>query len=254
MILETESINFSYNSTPVLHDVSIVLKPGITAIIGPNAAGKSTLFRCLNRTLKPEGQVLLNGKSIKDYKPVELAGYISYLPQNLSTRAVLTVFEMVLMGRLNQLGWFINREDTRYTEQLLDEFGLSNLSSRYVSELSGGQFQLVAIAQALAREPSVLLLDEPSTSLDLNHQFEIFSLIKKLTVARGICTAMSIHDINMAARIADVIYVLESGRIINSGPPESVLTEELIASVYNVRACVGLDDDGRLLITPMGIK
>ncbi|MCX7827350.1 MAG: ABC transporter ATP-binding protein, partial [Verrucomicrobiae bacterium] len=139
-------------------------------------------------------------------------------------------------------------------QTLLEEFGLADLGERYITELSGGQAQLVAIAQALAREPTILLLDEPNTSLDLQHQFEICARIRHLTVSRGLSTAISVHDINMAARIADTVYVLENGRVKSSGTPRDVLTEAMIAAVYHVSARVTADDEGRPLVTPVGLK
>jgi iron complex transport system ATP-binding protein len=138
-------------------------------------------------------------------------------------------------------------------EDLLEEFGIADLGDRYITELSGGQQQLAAIAQAVAREPAVLLLDEPNTNLDLHRQLEICSRIRELTSARAISTALTVHDVNMAARIADVIYVLEEGRIRCSGTPAEVLTESMIASVYGVSARVSYDDDGCPLVTPIGL-
>jgi len=254
VILEAQAISFSYRSEPVLVGVDLRLDPGVTAIVGPNAAGKSTLLRCLAGQLEPEGRVLLDGRPLRDYRCAERTAAISYLPQDLSTRAVLTVFEVVLLGRLHRLGWHVSREDAERVAALLEEFGIADLSARYVTELSGGQLQLVTIAQALAREPQVLLLDEPTSNLDLRHQFEIGARIREITESRGISTALSVHDINMAARMADVVYVLEGGRVRCSGPPDAVLTEEMIASVYGVSAHVSRDDGGRPLVTPVGLK
>ena len=254
MILKTEEISFSYRSQPVLKDVSIAIDPGVTAIVGPNASGKSTLLRCLCGILKPAGDVLLDDRSLHTYGETERSKIISYLPQSLATRAVLTVFEVVLLGRLHRLGWSVSHEDTRQVEVLLDEFGIADLSERYITELSGGQQQLVAIAQAVAREPRILLLDEPNTNLDLRRQFEICARIRQFTAARGIGTALTVHDVNMAAHIADVVYVLEDGRIRCFGPPSDVLTEDLVSSVYGVSVRVSHDEEGRLLITPIGLQ
>lgn len=254
MILEALQLHFSYGSMPVLKGVDIAVRPGVTAIVGPNAVGKSTLLRCLCGLLKPSGRVLLENRDLHKYRQDELTQAISYLPQTLSTRAVLTVFEAVLLGRVHQLNWHVSAEDSRLVQTLLEEFGLADLGERYITELSGGQAQLVAIAQALAREPTILLLDEPNTNLDLQHQFEICARIRDLTLSRGLSTAISVHDINMAARIADTVYVLENGRVRCSGTPRDVLTEEMIASVYHVSARVTVDDDGRPLVTPVGLK
>lgn len=254
MILEVRQLSFAYGTLPVLRHIDAAFRPGITAIVGPNAAGKSTLLRCLCGLLRPEGQVRLDGRSIRELPPEELARTVSYLPQSLLSRAALTVFEAVLLGRVHRLGWHVGTGDVRVVETLLGDFGLAELAGRYVTDLSGGQAQLVFIAQALAREPTVLLLDEPNTSLDFHHQFEICERIRALTAARGLTTAMSVHDLNMAARIADFVYVLEAGRIRCGGSPREVLTEELLSSVYGVAARVAEDDEGRPLITPLGLK
>jgi len=238
----------------VLHKLDIIIRPGITAIVGPNAAGKSTLLRCLCGLLRPTaGQVRLDGKDIRGLRRQDLAQAISYLPQNISSHATLTVFETVLLGRVHQLRWHVSDEDARRVQKILEEFGLARLGDRCVTELSGGQTQLVAIAQALAREPAVLLLDEPNASLDLQHQFDLCDRIVRLTRSRKLCTAIAVHDINMAARIADTVCVLDAGHIRCQGTPESVLTEAIIASVYNVSASVTRHADGRPLITPLGV-
>ena len=254
MILETRQLQFSYGSLQVLKGVDMVIRPGITAIVGPNAAGKSTLLRCLCGLLKPDGEVLLDGRDIREFLRDELAEVVGYLPQNLFAHAALTVFETVLLGLVHRLGWHVSEEDSRLVARLLEEFGIADLGGRYITELSGGQAQLVAIVQALVRQPAVLLLDEPNTSLDLQHQFEICERIREMTTTRGLSTVISVHDINLAARTADTVYILENGRIKCSGIPREVLTEEMIASVYRVSVRVTMDDEGRPLITPVGLK
>ncbi len=251
MILEGKRLSFAYRSDPVLRDVDVRLEPGITAIIGPNAAGKSTLLRCLCGLLKPQGTVRLDGRDVRSVPVAERSRIISYLPQDLSTQAVLTVVESALLGRLHGLGWRPDEQDLRVVAGLLDELGLSDLAERSVTELSGGQRQMVALAQALAREPDVLLLDEPTANLDLEHQFEIGSLMRRLTASRGMTTAMALHDLNVAARFADVVYVLRDGAVHSHGPATEVMTVSMIASVYHVNARVTACPDGRPLVTPL---
>lgn len=252
MTLQAYQLSFAYGATPVLKDVNFKLSPGVTALIGPNAAGKSTLLKCLAGILKPGGRVRINERDVGGLNAGEAASLIGYLPQAFSPRAVLTVFETVLLGRQHQLGWRITPEDTRRVEQLLDEMGISSLAGRYINELSGGQAQMVAIAQALVREPSFLLLDEPTSNLDLRRQFEVCALIRELTAARGISTAIALHDLNMAAKYADEVFVLENGSIRCSGSPAAVLTREMLAAVYRVDAGLDYDLDGRPVITIMG--
>lgn len=253
MILEGHDLRFAYGALPVLRGIDLAIRPGVTAIVGPNAAGKSTLLRCLCGLLKPTGQVRLDGRDIGTISRDALAQSISYLPQTPYTSAVLTVFEAVLLGRVHQLRWHVSADDTRFVQNLLEEFDLADLGDRCITDLSGGQAQLVAIAQALAREPTVLLLDEPNTSLDLQHQFDLCARIRGLTRTRGLSTAMSMHDINMAAQVADTVYVLDAGQIRCSGTPQDVLTEATIASVYHVSARVVFGEDDRPLITPTGL-
>ena len=253
MILEGRDVCFAYRTAPVLRNVDVRVGPGITAIVGPNAAGKSTLLRCLCGALSPQGQVCLDCRDLSRLSARELTEAVSYLPQSLATGAVLTVFETVLLGRLHRLRWRPGQHDIRLVAELLDELGLTDLAARSISELSGGQLQMVSIAQALAREPSVLLLDEPTSNLDLQHQFEICSLVRQLTASRGMSTAMALHDLNVAARFADVVYVLKDGAVHCSGPAADVLTESMISSVYHVNANVTIDPEGRPLVTPLGL-
>lgn len=251
MTLQVENLNFSYDSRPVLQDIRMQARPGeITALIGPNAAGKSTFLKCLCGILKPEGKCFLNGKEMRSYKKEMLSRYISYLPQETSAQAVLTVFEVVLLGRLHSLSWRISNKDRSITLDILQELGLEELALRYINELSGGQKQTVFIAQALIKEPEILLLDEPTNSLDLQHQLEIFELIKDLTVKRKITTIIALHDLNMAAKYADNFVILRSGEIYSSGRPEDVLTDKMLKVVYRVNARIRVDD-GIFQVTPI---
>ncbi|WP_235934878.1 ABC transporter ATP-binding protein [Candidatus Laterigemmans baculatus] len=235
-----------------MRDIQIALKPGITAIIGPNAAGKSTLLRCLSGLLKPQGQVWLDNRDIRSLPSSVLASAVAYLPQDFSPRAVLTVFETVLLGRLHRLGLRLTPENTGAVESLLEELHLTDIASRYINELSGGQAQMVALAQTLAREPQILMLDEPTSNLDLRRQFEVGSLIRELTDARGLSTAIALHDLSLAARFADTVYVLQDGRVHCSGEPTAVLTEQMIATVYGVESRVSVGGLGRPLVTILG--
>ncbi|EAQ81587.1 ABC transporter ATP-binding protein [Blastopirellula marina] len=252
MILEASQLSFRYDSDPILSDIDIHIGPGVSAIIGPNAAGKSTLLKCLSGILQPEGRVRLNGKDIRQLSVSEITASISYLPQEFTPQAVLTVFETVLLGRLNQLGWRVTSEVLELVERLLEELQLTSIAGRYVNELSGGQMQMVSIAQALVRQPAVLLMDEPTSNLDLRRQFDVCGFIRQLTDSRGLSTAIALHDLNMAARFADTIYVLENGRVRCQGEPVSVLTEEMITEVYRVESRVTIEPSGRPHVAVLG--
>jgi iron complex transport system ATP-binding protein len=249
--LEITHLTFGYSSKPVLENINMQAIPGeITAIIGPNAAGKTTLLKCIAGILKPEGSILLDGKEIGKFKKEEITRYVSYLPQENPARAILTVFEAVLLGRMHSLSWRVSDNDLRSTLEVLEHMGISELASRFLNELSAGQRQMVSIAQSLVRQPKILLLDEPTNNLDLQHQLEFLDLIRNLTSDMRITILIALHDLNLAARYADEVIVLNSGKIYASGKPESVLTEEMIRSVYRVNARVNVDD-GILQITPI---
>ena len=252
MKLQIESLKFAYNgSGPVLHDIHLEALPGeVTVIIGPNASGKSTLLKCVAGLLKPEGTIRLDGKETSKFKKDEITQWVSYLPQENSFRAVLTVFEAVLLGRIQSLSWRVGKEDLAPALKVLEELGIEKLASRFLDELSGGQKQMVSMAQALVRQSRVLLLDEPLSSLDLRHELEILDLLREITVQRRITTVIALHDLNMAARYADKVVILKDGDVCAFGEPEAVLTTQTIGDVYGIN-CKVTTDDGVLQITPL---
>jgi len=251
--LEIKNLKFSYNSKPVLKNINIKVSPGkITAVIGPNAAGKSTLLKCIAGIIRSEGNILIEGKEINTIKKDNITKLVSYLTQESSARAVLSVFEVVLLGRIHSLSWKVDDDDLEVVWGILKELGIHKLASRHFNELSGGQRQMVSIAQALVREPKILLLDEPTNNLDLQHQLEIFDLIRELSVERNITTIITLHQLNMAARCADELVILNNGEVYAAGKPESVLTSEMVRSVYGVNARVNIgEDDGIPQIIPI---
>lgn len=251
MKLEVKGLRFGYNSNPVLKEISILAFPGrITAVVGPNAVGKSTLLKCIAGMIKPDrGSILLDGKDIRDFKR-DITRYVYYLSQEDSTKAVLTVFETVLLGRIHSLSWRISTEDAEIASKVLQDIGISELATRFLDELSAGQRQMVFIAQSLVRDPKVLLLDEPTSNLDLQHQLDILDLIKDITADREITTLITSHDLNLVARYVDEFIVLNAGNVYASGKPESVLTPEMIRDVYKVNARVNMID-GIPQLTPV---
>lgn len=252
MILEAKELSFSYGNQGVLKDVNLSLRPGVTAILGPNAAGKSTLLRCLARLNRSSGVILLDGECAHELSLERWNGVVSYLPQNFLSKAAITVFEAVLLGRIQQLTIRVRDVDLRAVETLLRDLELTPLANRPIAALSGGQAQLVSIAQALVREPQILLLDEPTSSLDLRRQFNVCARVRRLSLAAKMTTAIALHDLNLAARYADVVCMIHQGSIHGLGPPEEVLTCEMIESVYRVRASVQSGTDGRPAIAILG--
>ncbi|WP_010585476.1 ABC transporter ATP-binding protein [Schlesneria paludicola] len=244
MTLHAADVSFQYGPRRVLNQVSLSFAPGVTGLVGPNAAGKSTLLKCLCGVLSPTGHISLMGRSIREYSRREISQAIGYLPQAGFHRGGLTVFETVLLGRLHDLSWRISSTDAQCVHSLLEEMALTSVANRMIQELSGGQAQLVAIAQALIRHPSILLLDEPTSNLDLRRQFEICSRIQQITKSRGVITVISLHDLNLAARFADHIAVLRDGAIYAAGTPSDVLTAKMMADVYQVDTEVTHDSSG----------
>lgn len=250
MTLKLDSVSFGYRNHPVLHNVSIdEAKPGeVTAVIGPNAAGKSTLLKCIAGLLDCDGTVLLDDKPLSEYSQDERTEHICYLPQEVAVNAILTVFEAVLLAKKHSASWSVSDDDLAAVSKVLDELDISELGSRFLNELSGGQKQMVSIAQAIVRNPKVLLLDEPTSSLDLQHQLEVFELVEKVAIEQNMITLVAVHDLNLAARFAETFIVMQDGRKLHAGSASQVLTPEVIEDVYKVIVDVDYDSDGRPLV------
>ena len=253
MKLSAKDVHFSYGSTAVLKGVTIEdTAPGkITATIGPNAAGKTTFFKCIAGLLKPQGTILLDGSDLRDFSREEITRCVSYLPQESPVNAVLTVFEAVLLARKHTLSWRVSDDDLRSVTQVLADLDIEELSTRFLNELSGGQKQMVSIAQALVREPEILLMDEPTSSLDLQRQMEVLDLIARVTAERDIVTLISLHDLNLAARYASHFVVMSQGAVYATGEADEVLTPGMLRDVYGVNATVLASTDGILQVTPL---
>jgi len=252
MKLKVKELEFSYASTSVLENVCMELAPSeILGIVGPNGAGKSTLLRCIDRILKPQrGSTLLDGQEIKEMSRMEIARRIGYVPQTSQRVFPATVFDTVLMGRRPHLGWQSNEQDVEKVLDVLKLLEIVEFALRDFNEISGGQQQKVLIARALAQEADVLLLDEPTSNLDIRHQLEAMDIIKKLVKEKEISAIMAIHDLNLASRYSDRIIMMNSGKIFSAGDSESALTPENIEHVYGVEVKVS-NHDGRPYIVPI---
>jgi len=251
--LIVKGVEFSYSSTPVLEGITMELvEPEILGIVGPNGAGKSTLIRCIDGILKPQcGSILLDGTEVRSMGLMEVAKRLGYVSQSTSRTFPTTVFDTVLMGRRPHVGWRCSERDVSKVVEVIRLMGLEELAMRDFNDLSGGQQQKVLIARALAQEPDVLLLDEPTSNLDIRHQLELMELIKGLVMGGEISVVMAMHDLNLASRYADRILIMKGGRIFDAGRPSDVLTPDNIKSVYGVEAEVITGNGGRPYIVPI---
>jgi iron complex transport system ATP-binding protein len=234
-MLAARDLHFSYPDRPVLDGVSLALSPGeVLAVLGPNGAGKSTLLRCLAGVLQPQGSVELDGRPLPSVPPGERARLLAFVPQHVPPRLPMTVFEAVLLGRRPYLSWRPRASDLEAAWEALSLMGLEELAQREFSEISGGQRQKAALARALAQQSRLLIMDEPTSSLDLRHQLEVMSLLCTLAEERDVGVVLAMHDLNLAARFASRAILLHGGRIEADGPPGEVLTEDAIREVYGV--------------------
>lgn len=251
--LEINNLCFRYNGFPALEDVKLTLGPGeLLGIVGPNGSGKSTLLKCINRILKTEkNSVLIDGRDVGTIGFKELAKLLGYVPQSSRNIFPFTVFDIVLMGRRPYIQWNLGNKDKEIVAKILDYLGIGDLAMRYFNELSGGEQQKVIIARALAQQPEILLLDEPTSSLDIKHQLEILCLLRSLTQTNRYAVVISIHDLNLACRFSDRMLMIKDGRIFAVGNPASVVTEENIEAVYGIKSRVTSSILGRPQVTPI---
>ncbi|WP_395399928.1 ABC transporter ATP-binding protein [Arthrobacter sp. UC242_113] len=256
-VLQARDLTLQYDQRRVVENLTAEIPEGqMTMIVGANACGKSTLLRGLSRLLKPAGgTVTLDGKDIHSRPARELARTLGLLPQHPTAPDGITVRDLVGRGRYPHQGFFRSwsEKDDAAVQRALEATETLELAGRNVDELSGGQRQRVWIAMALAQETDVLLLDEPTTYLDLAHQVEVLDLVTDLNRQRGTTVAIVLHDLNLAARYADHVIALKAGQIVAEGASSSVITEELVRSVFGLESRVVPDPvSGTPLIIPLG--
>ena len=212
--------------------------------MGPNGVGKSTLIHCINKILTPtDGTVLIDGEDVRKITIKELAKQMGYVPYSANDTFPLSVVDTVLMGRHPHSGWGTLDKDLDIVYDTLDELGISHLAMRNFNELSAGQHQKVMLARGLVQNPSVLLLDEPTSNLDVRHQLDVTKLLKRLSTEKQILIIMISHDINIAAKYSDEVVMMHQGRIYAVGTPQEVVTAENLLAAYGVKARV-IDDCG----------
>jgi len=248
MRLVAENITAGYGASPVLHGVSLELRDGaLTGILGPNGSGKSTLLKVVSCLLKPtRGAVRLDDRDVYAMGRQELARYMALLPQHPVAPEDLTVEQLVGYGRYPYIARFgtFSAEDRRIIAEVMEQCELNALAGRPVAHLSGGERQRAWIGMALAQQPRVLLLDEPLSHLDINHQLEVMELLQQLNRQRGLTTAIVLHDINLAVRFCDRLAVLGRGRLAADGPTRDVLADDVIDRTFGVAKRVLSDPGG----------
>ena len=245
MQIKIDGVGFSYASTPVLKDITLELGGSkLVCILGPNGVGKSTLIHCINKILTPTaGHVLIEEVDVQNIKSKEMAKIVGYVPYAANDTFPLSVVDTVLMGRhpYSKMGTLDKDLDIVYAT--LARLGISHLALRPFSSLSAGQHQKVALARGLVQEPRILLLDEPTSNLDIRHQLEVTRMLKDLSREKDMLVIMISHDINISAKYADKIIMLAGGTIHAAGTPKEVITSENLLDVYGVDSTI-IDDGG----------
>jgi iron complex transport system ATP-binding protein len=255
--LTIENLTLGYGNRNVIEKLDLTIPPGqVTAIVGANACGKSTLLRSMSRLLGPRtGRVVLDGKEVHRTPAKQLARTLGLLPQSPIAPEGITVADLVGRGRHPHQGMFArwSKEDDSAVAEALDATETAALADRPVDELSGGQRQRVWIAMALAQHTDLLLLDEPTTFLDVSHQIEVLDLLTDLNQQRGTTIVMVLHDLNMAARYSDHLIALADGTLHAAGKPAEVLTEDTVRAVFGLESQVITDPtSGKPLMLPLG--
>ncbi|MFH0243834.1 ABC transporter ATP-binding protein [Streptomyces sp. HK10] len=253
--LSARGLTLAYESRTVVDGLDLDVPDGrVTVVVGPNACGKSTLLRALGRLLRPRhGAVLLDGRELDRVPTRAVARSLGLLPQAPVAPEAITVGDLVARGRQPHQRWWQqwSEADERAVTDAMDSTGVTELADRAVDELSGGQRQRVWIAMALAQETELLLLDEPTTYLDIAHQVEVLDLVRRLNRERGRTVVMVLHDLNQAARYADHLVAMRGGRIVAQGPPGRAVTADLVREVFGLEAVVVPDPvTGGPLVVP----
>lgn len=251
MPLEVQNLTGGYTTVPIVNNVNLELQTGEwLSLVGANGSGKSTFLKLLSRILSPlQGAVLLDGKMIHTQPANIVAQKLALLPQQQTIPSGLTVRQLVSLGRTPHQPWWqweLNPEDREKVEIAIQKTKLENLSERPVENLSGGERQRAFLALALAQEPKVLLLDEPTTYLDINYQLQLLELLKELNIQQQLTIVTVLHELNLAARYSNRIALFKQGHLWDVGIPENVLNKQAIAQVFNVEAVI--------INTPVGLQ
>ena len=248
MNLKVTGLEFQYEGCSVLKRIDFELRQGeILGLLGINGAGKTTLLKCLNRILKPQaGTVFLDKENVGQMSRKEIATHFAYVPQKYGEEP-LTVYDTILLGRKPYIKWESTPHDLRIVEAILHRLDMEHLALRPTNQLSGGEMQKVIIARALAQEPEVLLLDEPTSNLDLKNQLQVMQLVTKAVREHDMAAIVSVHDINLAFRFVDHFLMLKEGRVHLAAAKEQVTAAD-IEEVYGLKVVVGTLDRYKIVI------
>ena len=253
-MLDIQNLFFKYKKKLVLKDITLSLNKGeILSVIGINGSGKTTLLKCIVNIIKPtRGSVLINGRDSSKISRLERAKYISYLPQNIPFKFPITVFDVILMGRMPYIKWKPSERDINATSKIIKSMNFEDIALKNFDHLSGGQKQKVLLARLFVQNTDCLILDEPTSSLDLKYQIQIMEMIKDLVKTQKKSAVIAIHDLNMAARYSNKIIMLNLGKVFCFDSPAKVLTEKNIKTVYKVQTIIN-NDNNFLQISPIKV-
>jgi iron complex transport system ATP-binding protein len=242
-LLALNNVHFSYRRHGVLNDVSLTVSSGeVVSLVGPNGTGKSTLLKCVNKILHPSrGDIWIHEKPMRHFSLRQLARVVAYVPQHTDAGSALSVFDMILLGRAPHIGYRVSEQDRRIVMDVIERLALRDLAFRMFGELSGGERQKVLLARALAQKSQLLLLDEPTSNLDLKNQLETMRIIHAVVKSEGLAALVAIHELNLAARFSDRLVMLKHGQVYADGHWEATLTPKNIEHVYGMQVRVMCD-------------
>jgi iron complex transport system ATP-binding protein len=252
VVIQGENISFSYGERRILEGINFSISPGeFFCVLGPNGSGKTTLMKRICGFLNGSGNITINRRPLKSLKRREIARLVAVVPQRSALGGDLSVRETVEMGRYAaEERKPLSKKSREIVEGLIETLGLADCADRDVGALSGGEFQKVLLARALAQEPRILILDEATAHLDIHHSIEIFTRVKNLTRVQNLTALAVVHDINLAAGFADRMMVLNHGTCAGIGAPEEILTEDLLKNVFQIQARIFFTEHNRPVVLP----